>query len=69
VGEITTGNPEVETDLMSHTPGVPQGNSKGRYESMTGHRGDGRSTAQRSTGVNSGFEEPIDKAMPNLSPA
>jgi hypothetical protein len=69
VAEIRTGKPDVEIDLMAHTPGVPQGNSKGRYEQMAGHRPDGRSTAERSTGVNAGFEEPIDKAMPNLSPA
>lgn len=69
MAEIRTGTPDVQTDLMAHTPGVPEGNSKGRYESMAGHRADGRSSAERSTGVNPGFEEPIDKAMPNLSPA
>lgn len=53
----------------THTPGVFQGNSPGNYDSMTGHKPDGRSTAARSTGINPGMEEPIDPRMPNLSPA
>jgi hypothetical protein len=56
-------------DLPAHTPGINQGNSKGNYEGMAGHRPDGTSTAERSTGVNAKAEEPIDPSMPNLSPA
>jgi hypothetical protein len=59
-------NPPV--DLPAHTPGIKQGNSKGSYESMPGHKPDGTSTAERSTGVNPKAEEPIDPSMPNLSP-
>jgi hypothetical protein len=56
-------------DLPAHTPGINQGNSKGNYECMAGHKPDGTSTAERSTGVNAKAEEPIDPSMPNLSPA
>ena len=56
-------------DLPAHTPGIKQGNSKGNYESQSGHEKNGTSTAQRSTGVNSAAREPIDPSMPNLSPA
>jgi hypothetical protein len=34
-----------------------------------GHLADGRSTAERSTGINPKAHEPIDPRMPNLSPA
>ena len=53
----------------THVKGIKQGNAKGNYEAMTGHKKDGRSTAERSTGVNSKFQEPIDPSMPNLSPS
>jgi hypothetical protein len=56
-------------DMPSHVKGVPQGNSRGNYERMVGHEPDGRSTAERSTGVNPGGTQPIDPRMPNLSPA
>jgi hypothetical protein len=56
-------------DITAHTPGVQQGNSKGNYEKMKGHKPDGTSTAERSTGINAGAHEPIDPRMPNLSPA
>lgn len=62
------GNPPP-ADLPAHTPGIKQGNSKGNYERMAGHKPDGSSTAERSTGVNARAEEPIDPSMPNLSPA
>ena len=55
-------------DAPAHTPGVRQGNSKGNYESQAGHLADGRSTAERSTGINAKKREPIDPRMPNLSP-
>jgi hypothetical protein len=65
---LKVGKPDVSPDLPAHTPGVPQGNSKGNYEKMPGHKRDGTSTAERSTGVNAKFQEPIDPSMPNLSP-
>jgi hypothetical protein len=65
---IKVGSPDVSPDAAAHTPGVNSGNSTGNYEKMPGHRRDGTSTAQRSTGVNSKFQEPIDPRMPNLSP-
>ena len=55
-------------DISAHTPGIKQGNSKGNYERQPGHLPDGRSTAERSTGINAKAREPIDPRMPNLSP-
>ena len=56
-------------DMPAHTPGIKQGNSKGNYEKQSGHKPDGRRTAQASTGVNVAGREPIDPSMPNLPPA
>jgi hypothetical protein len=55
-------------DDPSHVEGIKSGNSKGNYGSMSGHNEDGTSTAERSTGINAAAAEPIDPAMPNLSP-
>lgn len=55
-------------DLSSHVEGVPSGNSIGNYESQPGHLPDGRSTEERSTGINAAPHEPILPQMPNLSP-
>jgi len=69
VAKINVGKADVKPDLPAHTPGIKQGNSKGNYEKQAGHKPDGRSTAERSTGVNPKAHEPIDPSMPNLSPA
>ncbi len=66
---IKLGKARVTADLPAHTPGIMQGNAKGSYEKMTGHKPDGTSTAARSTGINPKAHEPIDPSMPNLSPA
>jgi hypothetical protein len=66
---LKTGTPDVKPGLPSHVNGIKQGNSTGNYEKQAGHHKDGTSTAERSTGVNSGFHEPIDPRMPNISPA
>lgn len=63
------GKPDVRPDAPSHVRGIRQGNSSGNYDSQAGHKPDGRSTAERSTGINAGDREPIDPSMPNLSPA
>ena len=68
MADIRVGKPDVSPDLAAHTPGVMQGNSRGNYDKQDGHNADGRSTAKRSTGVNSKAMEPIDPSMPNLSP-
>jgi hypothetical protein len=60
---------DVSPDLPAHTPGINQGNTRGNYEKMAGHKPDGRSTAARSTSINPKAAEPIDPSMPNLSPA
>lgn len=69
MADIRTGKRDVEHDTPSHVKGIKQGNSIGNYESQPGHNSDGTSTAQRSTGVDSGSRDPIDPSMPNLSPA
>jgi hypothetical protein len=66
---LKTGKPDVEPDTPAHTPGITQGNKPGGYEKQPGHLADGRSTAERSTGVNAKAAGPIDPSMPNLSPA
>jgi hypothetical protein len=65
---IRMGKRQTSTDKPAHTKGVTQGNAIGNYESQPGHLPDGRSTAERSTGVNPKAMEPIDPRMPNLSP-
>jgi hypothetical protein len=69
MADIRIGKADVKPDLPAHTPGIAQGNSRGNYEKQEGHLPDGRSTAERSTGVNPDAMEPIDPSMPNLSPA
>ena len=65
---MRVGKPDVSPQTPSHVKGIKQGNSKGNYESKAGHKPDGRSTAERSTGINAKAREPIDPSMPNLSP-
>jgi hypothetical protein len=55
-------------DITAHTPGIRQGNQPGSYDKMRGHLAGGKSTAERSTGVNAKAADPIDPRMPNLSP-
>jgi hypothetical protein len=68
MSEIRTGDPDIDTKNLGHTPGIHQGNKPGNYDAQDGHLPDGRSTAARSTGVNPEGMEPIDPSMPNLSP-
>jgi len=56
-------------DMPAHVKGIAQGNARGNYDKMAGHLPDGRSMAERSTGINPQNEQPIDPRMPNLSPA
>jgi hypothetical protein len=65
---IRVGKPDIDTSSLGHVPGVRQGNSKGHYESQSGHEPDGRATAERSTGINAGAFNPIDPRMPNIPP-
>lgn len=65
---LKTGKSHVRPDKPSHTKGVQQGNATGNYEHQAGHLPDGRSTAERSTGVQAGKRNPILPGMPNLSP-
>jgi hypothetical protein len=69
MANLKVGKPAVKQDAPAHTPGIRSGNSKGNYDKQKGHLPDGRSTAERSTGVSAGNREPIDPRMPNLSPA
>jgi hypothetical protein len=68
MAKVKVGKAQVRPDLSAHTSGVKQGNSRGNYEKQPGHLPDGRSTARRSTGVNSKAKNPILPGMPNLSP-
>lgn len=68
MSNLNVGKPSVSPDASAHKKGVAQGNSTGSYEKMAGHFADGRSSAQRSTGINVKGAEPIDPRMPNLSP-
>jgi hypothetical protein len=68
MGNLRVGKGDVKPDAAAHKAGVYQGNATGNYEKQAGHKPDGRSTAQRSTGVNAKGAEPIDPRMPNLSP-
>jgi hypothetical protein len=68
MAKVKTG-PGPAPDLPAHTPGVNQGNARGNNEKQPGHLPDGRSTAERSTGVDAKHRDPIDPSMPNLSPA
>jgi hypothetical protein len=68
MARIKTGKPDTKPDTPSHVEGVKQGNAKGNYEKSAGHLADGRSTAERSTGISPSKHGPIDPRMPNLSP-
>jgi hypothetical protein len=69
MGSIKVGKPDAWPDMPAHVSGIHQGNARGNYEKMPGHKPDGTSTAERSTGVNPKLREPIAPHMPNLSPA
>jgi hypothetical protein len=68
MADIKVGKAAVKPDAPSHVTGIKQGNAKGNYEHQKGHLPDGRSTAERSTGINPKGASPIDPSMPNLSP-
>jgi hypothetical protein len=67
MAKVNVGSADVKPQTPTHVKGINEGNAKGNYEKMAGHKADGTSTATRSTGV--GTTEPIDPSMPNLSPA
>jgi hypothetical protein len=67
--KIDTGEPQARMDQPTHVKGTHQGNSVGNYEKQPGHLPDGRSTAERSTGIDAKRRNPIDPSMPNLPPA
>ena len=69
MSKINVGKPQTKMDQAYHVKGIKEGNSTGNYEKQAGHNADGRSTAERSTGVNAKAREPIDPSMPNLPPA
>lgn len=65
---LRVGKPDTDPDAPSHTPGVREGNAMGSYASQVGLHDDGTVDARRSTGVNPGAKNPIDRRMPNLTP-
>lgn len=69
---LKVGKRDVKLDASSHVRGVREGNRKGGFERMPGvsrEKGELEATARRSTGICADAREPIDPAMPNLSPA
>jgi hypothetical protein len=66
---LAVGEPDTEPTAPSHVRGVHEGNEPGNYETMHGHLPDGRSTAERSTGIDPESKNAILPEMPNLSPA
>jgi hypothetical protein len=68
MGNMRVGKGDVKPDAAAHKAGIAQGNATGNYEKMPGHFADGRSSAERSTGIDPKGREPIDPRMPNLSP-
>ncbi len=68
MANLRIGKPDTKPDAPAHTKGVREGNEPGAYEKQPGHEPDGRSTAERSTGINPKARNPIDPRMPNLSP-
>jgi hypothetical protein len=69
MAKLRVGMPHTSMDKPTRVKGIKQGNSRGNYEKQAGHLPDGRSTAERSTGINASDRDPIDPRMPNLSPA
>lgn len=69
MADIRTGKSDIDTKSLGHIKGVKQGNSVGNYEQQKGHLPNGHRTAEASTGVNAEAAGPIDRRMPNLSPA
>lgn len=66
---LPVGRADVSQTAPSHVSGVHQGNQRGAYERMKGHKPDGTATARRSTGINPESREPIMAGMPRLTPA
>jgi len=66
---IRVGHAKVKPTSPTHVSGMRRGNAVGNYEDSHGHLPDGRSTARRSTGIDSENRNPILPGMPNLSPA
>ncbi|MFC0597840.1 hypothetical protein [Streptomyces palmae] len=66
---ISVGPPDVRPDATAHIRGVRRGGHLGLSKRQPGHLPDDRSTARRSTGINSAHRDPILSDMPNLSPA
>ncbi len=69
VNNIMVGKPDVKRSAPSHVKGIKEGNSVGHYERQRGNLPDGRTTAERSTGINPRHRNPIDPRMPRLFPA
>jgi hypothetical protein len=65
---VRTGKPDVHPEDPSHVSGISEGNARGNYEKQHGHLPDGRSTSERSTGINAKGRDAIDPKMPKLSP-
>jgi len=65
---LRIGKRQTKTTSPTHIGGVKKGGEEGSYQAQTGHLANGRSTSERSTGINASAADPIDPRMPNLSP-
>ncbi len=65
---IRVGHAKVKPATPTHVRGTREGNERGSYDGSPGHLPDERSTARRSTGIDSKNRNPILPEMPNLSP-
>lgn len=66
---LPVGRADTNQEAPSHVGGVREGNAKGNYAKMDGHKADGTASARRSTGINPGSRDPIMAGMPKLTPA
>jgi hypothetical protein len=65
---VKKGKAMVDPDAPSHVSGISEGNAPGNYEKQPGHLPDGRSTSERSTGIDPKAHDAIDPTMPKISP-
>lgn len=72
ISNVAVGEGRTTYDAPAHVKGVREGNQPGALEKTPGfvlERDRVRGTARRSTGIDPDARNPIDPAMPNLSPA
>lgn len=72
IANVKVGKPHTSPSSPSHVDGVKQGNSVGNMSKEAGFVPEDEvtlATPRRSTGIGAEHREPIDPAMPCLTPA